>query len=120
MPATLGTAEALHRADIAVDRIVAKLGESSGNGQADPVELISSGEVGLVINTPRGSGPRTDGHHIRTAALANKVACVTTMSAARAAVSGIAKWAGTRFKVVSIQEYHSPVSQSGASKVRYN
>lgn len=118
--ATLGTAEALRRADIAVDRIVAKLGESSGNGQADPVELISSGEVGLVINTPRGSGPRTDGHHIRTAALANKVACVTTMSAARAAVSGIAKWAGTRFKVVSIQEYHSPVSQSGASKVRYN
>ncbi|MCL5076982.1 MAG: carbamoyl-phosphate synthase large subunit [Actinobacteria bacterium] len=118
--ATLGTAEALGRADIAVDRIVAKLGENSGNGQADPVELISSGEVGLVINTPRGSGPRTDGHHIRTAALANKVACVTTMSAARAAVSGIAKWAGTRFKVVSIQEYHSPVSQSGASKVRYN
>ena len=34
----------------------------------DAVDLISSGKVDLVVNTPRGRGPRADGNHIRRAA----------------------------------------------------
>ena len=35
----------------------------------DAVDLISSGKVDLVVNTPRGRGPRADGMHIRRAAI---------------------------------------------------
>ena len=35
---------------------------------SDAVELIARGKVQLVVNTPRGLGPRADGQHIRTAA----------------------------------------------------
>ena len=49
-----------------VDAVVAKVGE--GDVGLDAVDLISSGKVDLVINTPRGQGPRADGAHIRRAA----------------------------------------------------
>jgi carbamoyl-phosphate synthase large subunit len=73
----------------------------------DAVDLISSGKVQLVVNTPRGRGPRADGAHIRRAANVNNVACLTTVAAARAAAAGIADWATHPLSVVSLQEYHS-------------
>lgn len=119
--ATSGTAAALRSAGVEVGRLVSKLGDPASDSEADPVELISSGDISLVINTPRGSGPRTDGHHIRTAALANKVACVTTISAARAAVAGMSEWAGKRFEVGAIQDYHGAlVTGNGSSSLKYN
>ena len=45
-----------------------------GRTGVDAVELISSGKVDLVVNTPRGRGPRADGVHIRRAAIAHGVA----------------------------------------------
>ena len=42
-----------------------------------------------MINTPFGRGPRTDGYHIRTAAAAAGVPCLTTMQGVFAAVRGI-------------------------------
>ena len=53
------------------------------------MELIRAGRIDLVINTPFGRGPRTDGYHIRTAAAATGVPCLTTMQGAFAAVRGI-------------------------------
>ena len=44
----------------------------------------------LVVNTPRGRGPRADGAHIRRAASVNKVSCLTTVAAALAAANGMA------------------------------
>lgn len=117
--ATAGTAASLMRSNVSVDRVVAKLGERSGTDGVDPVELISSGEVGLVINTPRGGGPRADGQHIRTAAVGNKVACLTTIAAGKAAVSGMAKWSGKRFTVSAIQDYHKTV-EGVDGNVSYN
>ena len=70
-----------------VATIVAKVGEAVG---VDAVDLIASGKVDLVINTPRGRGPRTDGAHIRRASLEHGVACVTTVAAGLAAAQGIA------------------------------
>ena len=45
-----------------VATVVAKVGEGTGQ---DAVDLISSGKVDLVVNSPRGRGARADGSHIR-------------------------------------------------------
>jgi carbamoyl-phosphate synthase large subunit len=107
LAATAGTAEFLTDAGVPVATVVAKVGEDeTGRPRADAVELIRSGSVQLVINTPRGRGPRADGAHIRRAALAGRVACVTTVAAARAAAAGIADRARHGLTVRSLQEYH--------------
>ena len=68
---------------------------------------ISSGKVDLVVNTPRGRGPRADGAHIRRAAIAHGVPCLTTVAAALAAAAGIARVSQPRAPTVrSLQEYH--------------
>jgi carbamoyl-phosphate synthase large subunit len=101
--ATAGTASYLEERGVPVETIVAKVGSDVG---VDAVELIRSGKVQLVINTPRGRGPRADGAHIRRAANVHQVACLTTVAAARAAAAGIADWAGHPLSVRSLQEYH--------------
>ena len=105
--ATSGTAAALEADGIPVATIVAKVGDDrDAGGTADAVELIASGRVDLVVNTPRGRGPRADGRHIRRAALSHGVACVTTVAAALAAAAGIAEAATREAEVRSLQEYH--------------
>jgi carbamoyl-phosphate synthase large subunit len=102
--ATAGTAALFEAEGVPVDTVVAKVGEPVG---VDAVELISSGKVDLVVNTPRGSGPRADGMHIRRAALAHGVACLTTVAAGAAAVAGIAEELERQPDVRSLQEYHA-------------
>jgi carbamoyl-phosphate synthase large subunit len=102
--ATVGTAAELEANGVPVDTVVAKVGEAVG---VDAVELITSGKVDLVVNTPRGSGPRADGMHIRRAALVNGVACLTTVAAAAAAVAGIAEELEREPDVRSLQQYHA-------------
>ncbi len=73
---------------------------------SDAVELIAQGKVQLVVNTPRGLGPRADGQHIRTAAVAYKVPCLTTLAAARAAAAGIADVRSHALVVRPLQDLH--------------
>ena len=54
--ATAGTAEALHKSGDEV-KTVKKLRE----GRPNVLDLIKNGEVDLIVNTPRGKGPRGDG-----------------------------------------------------------
>ncbi|HUY22276.1 MAG TPA: carbamoyl-phosphate synthase large subunit [Acidimicrobiales bacterium] len=103
LAATSGTAAFLESNDIPVATVVAKVGES---GAADAVDLIATGRVQLVVNTPRGRGPRADGIHIRAAAIAHQVPCLTTVAAARAAAAGIVDWQRHGLSVVSLQEVH--------------
>jgi carbamoyl-phosphate synthase large subunit len=105
--ATEGTAAFLEGHGIEVSTLVAKVGEGpQAAGLADAIDLISSGAIGLVVNTPRGRGPRADGAYIRRAASAHHVPCLTTVAAARAAAAGIADWAQHSFQVRSLQEHH--------------
>jgi carbamoyl-phosphate synthase large subunit len=91
---------------------VAKLGPGEPGGATpdvvgvDAVDLIASGKVHLVVNTPRGRGPRADGAYIRLAASAHGVPCLTTIPAALAAAAGIAEWRTEEHRVRSLQEYH--------------
>ncbi|MHB8466315.1 MAG: carbamoyl-phosphate synthase large subunit, partial [Acidimicrobiales bacterium] len=101
--ATAGTADHLRVHGISVATVVAKVGEAVGE---DAIGLIASGQVQLVVNTPRGRGPRADGAHIRRAANVHKVPCLTTIAAARAAAAGIADAGAHAPAVVSLQEYH--------------
>jgi carbamoyl-phosphate synthase large subunit len=101
--ATAGTARACEEEGIPVETAVAKVGDTAG---VDALDLISSGKVDLVVNTPRGRGPRADGDHIRRAAVVHGVPCLTTVAAALAAAAGIAETASRATTVRSLQEYH--------------
>jgi carbamoyl-phosphate synthase large subunit len=101
--ATTGTAAHLEANGVAVTTVVAKVGDHEG---IDAVDLISSGRIDLVVNTPRGSGSRVDGYQIRQAANISKVSCLTTVSAALAAVTGITESLGRTVGVRSLQEHH--------------
>jgi carbamoyl-phosphate synthase large subunit len=91
-----------------VSAVVAKVGESRTGADLteDAVELIASGRVDLVVNTPRGSGPRADGAHIRRACVRYGVACLTTVSAALAAAAGMEEQHRGDVAVRSLQDYH--------------
>jgi carbamoyl-phosphate synthase large subunit len=116
LAATSGTAAYFEANDVPVATIVAKvsdLGSEPRDGVGDfgppgvdAVSLLRDGKVNLVVNTPRGRGPRADGAYIRMAANQHRVACLTTVAAARAAVAGIADRAANRLTVRSLQEYH--------------
>jgi carbamoyl-phosphate synthase large subunit len=105
LAATSGTAAMLESEGIPVATVVTKVGESHP-GVVDAVDLIAGGKVQLVVNTPRGRGPRADGVHIRSTALAHLVPCLTTVAAAKAAAAGIADWIRHPLSVQSLQEYH--------------
>ncbi|MEA2557943.1 MAG: carbamoyl-phosphate synthase large subunit [Actinomycetota bacterium] len=110
--ATGGTAGVLQRAGIAVER-VAKVSE----GGANVADLIRSGEVDLVINTPFGRGARTDGYFIRTASATAGVPCITTLPGVFAAVRGIEALLGRPTEPRSIQEHHEAAA-AGPRQVR--
>ncbi|MDQ3992609.1 MAG: carbamoyl-phosphate synthase large subunit, partial [Actinomycetota bacterium] len=102
LAATAGTARALTASGLAVEAVrkVTDHGEA-----ASVVDLIRRGRCDLVVNTPQGSGARTDGYLIREAALVARVPCVTTIAGAAAAVRAIAAARGE--KAVSLQERHA-------------
>ena len=85
--ATAGTADMLASAGLEVERVRKVTEEGAG---PTVVDLIRRGRCNLVINTPQGSGARTDGYLIREAALVARVPCITTLSGAAAAVHAIA------------------------------
>jgi carbamoyl-phosphate synthase large subunit len=112
--ATSGTADHLRANGIDVPTVVAKIGDADGH---DAVDLIESGDVVLVVNSPRGRGPRADGAHIRAAAGRHQVPLLTTAAAGLAAVNGMADRARHRLQVRPLQEYHRGV---GAHEAQLN
>ncbi|MFL5973270.1 MAG: carbamoyl-phosphate synthase large subunit [Gaiellaceae bacterium] len=99
LAATSGTARVLAAAGLVVDHVrkVTERGEG-----ATVVDLLRRGRCDLVVNTPQGSGARTDGYRIREAALVARIPCITTVSGATAAVHAIAHARGEA--AVSLQE----------------
>ena len=85
--ATAGTARTLADAGLVVEYVRKVTEEGEG---PTVVDLVRRGRCDLVINTPQGSGARTDGYRIREAALVARIPCITTISGAAAAVEAIA------------------------------
>ncbi len=99
--ATSGTAQSVSAMGVPV-RTIKKIGEGSPN----VVDCIRSGEVDMVINTPTGSGARTDGYEIRSEAFRRGIACITTMTGASAAARAIFARTRGEAEVHALQELH--------------
>ena len=83
--ATGKTAKTLNMHGIATNA-VKKIGEGSPN----LLDLISSGKIDLVINTPtRGRQPERDGFKIRRRAVEMSIPCLTSLDTARAVLACI-------------------------------
>jgi carbamoyl-phosphate synthase large subunit len=99
--ATAGTAQAISRMGVPVERI-----NKIGEGSPHVVDYITRGEVDMVINTPTGSGARSDGYEIRNAAVRHGLPCITTMTGASAAARAIFAQRLDGTEPVSLQELH--------------
>lgn len=105
--ATEGSAELIEAEGIAVER-VKKLHE----GRPNLVDLITNGEMDLVINTPAATGESAeDDSYIRKTAIKAHTPYFTTMAAALASVKGI-KTVETSEEggIASLQEIHAKIS----------
>lgn len=98
--ATGGTATVLNKHGIAVE-VVAKLQE----GRPNLIDLMKNDEVQLIINTPSGRGARTDEGKIRAAAVARRVTCITTLSAAFAAADACRALRDGEMTVTPLQDW---------------
>lgn len=76
-------------------------------GEKTIVEMLNSGDINLVINTPVGRGTRADGWAIRTAAVQRSIPIITTTAGFSAAVQGIQSLQSGDLSVAPIQEWLS-------------
>jgi carbamoyl-phosphate synthase large subunit len=98
--ATSGTAAWLARAGLPVTA-VKKVSEGHPNIQ----DMVESGELQLIINTPLGARAQHDGRSMRMAAVQHNVPLLTTLSAASAAINGIIALKAKDLKVRSLQTH---------------
>jgi len=108
---TRGTAAALASAGIEIESVY-KVNE----GRPNIVDLIKTGKIDLVINTPLGRESFWDEKSIRRAAIRYNIACITTLSAASAAARGIRAMAGHSADVGALQDLHRRKSAAAAER----
>jgi carbamoyl-phosphate synthase large subunit len=104
--ATEGTANALQRAGLGVERVF-KVQE----GRPNVVDLLKGDRIQLIVNTPRGQETIFDEKAIRRAAVLARIPTITTIAAAQAAVEGIASMQLRQTTVYALQHLHA---QTGA------
>ena len=110
LAATKGTAKYLRQRGILATPVL-KVYEGRPNG----IDLIVSGQIQLLVNTPLGKLTAHDDHSMRRAALQHHVPYTTTMSAAAAACDAIIALKSRRGEVRSLQEWHQLARESAAS-----
>jgi carbamoyl-phosphate synthase large subunit len=99
---TRGTQAALESAGIAAESVY-KVNE----GRPNIVDLVKTGKVDLIINTPLGRESFYDEKSIRRAAIRHNIPCITTLSAANAAARGIRALIEQSIEVAAIQDLHA-------------
>jgi carbamoyl-phosphate synthase large subunit len=100
--ATEGTARYLRARGIPTERVL-KVYE----GRPNAIDLLVSGQIQLLINTPLGKLTQQDDYAIRRAALQHRVPYTTTLSAASAACDAIIALRSRTGDVRSLQEWHA-------------
>ena len=98
--ATPGTADFFNKVGLPVE-VVHKIDE----GSTAIEDLIRSGKVQLILNTPLGTHAHSDGARIRSAAIAMNVPLLTTLSAGIAAVAAIQALNKKELKYRSLQSH---------------
>ena len=107
--ATGGTAKHLRGRGIPVETVL-KIHEGRPNG----MDMMLNGDIQLLINTPLGKESQRDDYTMRQAAIANRVAYTTTLSAANAACDAILSLRSRAPSVVSLQEWHARIPKEAA------
>jgi carbamoyl-phosphate synthase large subunit len=102
--ATSGTAAILARHGIEV-QVVRKHSDPDTIQGPSIVELITAGEVDVVVNTPSGSHARKDGYEIRAATTAADKAIFTTIAQLSAAIGSFEAVIAGPFSVKSLQDH---------------
>ncbi len=102
--ATDGTAGWLKQTGIKTGRI-----NKLSQGSPHVLDAMQGGQVGLIINTPRGSQAHAEGVTIRSQAYALGIPIITTMSAAAAAVQGIKRMRERPLSARSLQSHYGAV-----------
>jgi carbamoyl-phosphate synthase large subunit len=101
MLGTEGTAGYLRARGIPTGRVL-KVHE----GRPNAIDLLVSGQIQLLINTPLGKLTQQDDYAIRQAALQHRVPYTTTLSAASAACDAIIALRSRTGEVRALQEWH--------------
>ncbi len=79
-------------------------------GRPNIVDLITNGEIELIINTPAGKDSIHDDSYFRKSAIRSRVPYITTIAAAKAAAEGIAYVKNHKAgELKSLQEWHSEI-----------
>jgi carbamoyl-phosphate synthase large subunit len=99
---TEGTARYLRARGIPTERVL-KVYE----GRPNAIDLLVSGQIHLLINTPLGKLTQQDDYAIRRAALQHRVPYTTTLSAASAACDAIIALRSRAGEVRALQEWHA-------------
>ncbi|MGE0353661.1 MAG: carbamoyl-phosphate synthase large subunit, partial [Gemmatimonadales bacterium] len=100
--ATSGTARHLRARGVPAEAVL-KVYE----GRPNAIDLLLSGRIHLLINTPLGKLTQHDDYQIRQAALQHRVPYTTTLSAASAASDAIIALRSRTGVVSSLQEWHA-------------
>jgi carbamoyl-phosphate synthase large subunit len=100
--ATRGTAAAMEAAGVPAEPVY-KVNE----GRPNIVDLVKTGKVDMIINTPLGRESFYDEKSIRRAAIRYNIPCITTLSAANAAARGIRALVEQSLEVSPLQSLHS-------------
>ncbi|MBQ9123716.1 MAG: ATP-grasp domain-containing protein, partial [Lachnospiraceae bacterium] len=79
-------------------------------GRPNINDMISNGEIQVIVNTPIGKDSLNDDSYLRKAAIKAKVPYMTTMAAAKASAEGI-HYVKTNpeSEMKSLQEYHAEI-----------
>ncbi len=96
---TRGTARTLRAAGVPVIEVLKK-----HEGRPNIVDALVNDEIQLVVNTPFGQETRSDGYHIRTAAIQHGVTNITTIAGAQALVGAIEAATQDRLAVIALQD----------------
>ncbi|HET9040207.1 MAG TPA: carbamoyl phosphate synthase large subunit, partial [Gemmatimonadales bacterium] len=100
--ATEGTARYLRARGVPAERVL-KVHE----GRPNAIDLLVSGQIQLLINTPLGKLSQQDDYAIRRAALQHRVPYTTTLSGASAASDAIIALKSRVGEVRPLQEWHA-------------
>ncbi|MBQ9119596.1 MAG: carbamoyl-phosphate synthase large subunit [Lachnospiraceae bacterium] len=103
--ATGGTYDLITSAGIPAEKV-----KKMSEGRPNIYDMITNGEVQLVINSPLEKGGVSDDSYLRKAAIKAKVPYMTTLAAAKASAEGI-HYVKTNpeSEIKSLQEYHSEI-----------
>jgi carbamoyl-phosphate synthase large subunit len=75
-------------------------------GRPNVLDMIKNGDIAFILNTPSGKTPREDEVKIRSAAVAHRIAIMTTLSGARASALGIRSLQNKGISVKALQDFH--------------